>query len=199
MLEIHTGGVLGDAPEKIEQTAVGQRDLQPQHEVAHGAVADDPVAAGVGGGVAAHLAGAARAEVEGKGPTFGFDMLLQDFERDAGLHQHGAAYGVEVFDGVEPGKREHDLAGLWGGAAGEAGEAALDSDGLAMLMAQAEGAGHLPWRTGEQDDRRLYMGRLAPIAGVGGVAGRVVRDGIVAQKRREGDRKVWRERGVVGR
>ena len=66
LLQIVAGIVLQHAVHRRDDGAVGQDRFEPQHLFARHAVADHPDAAGIGGEIAADLAGAARAEIEGE-------------------------------------------------------------------------------------------------------------------------------------
>jgi hypothetical protein len=61
--QVVAAGVFDQAPVEIEQIAAPGHHLQPGHPVAGQAVAHDFDAAGVGGDIAADLAGAARGKV----------------------------------------------------------------------------------------------------------------------------------------
>jgi hypothetical protein len=66
---VQPGAVLDEAGQRVQHLAIGQHDLDAEHGVTHSAVAKHAFAAGIGGGVAADLAAAARAQVDGEVPA----------------------------------------------------------------------------------------------------------------------------------
>ncbi len=91
LLEVVAGVVLQHAVHRGDDRAVGQHRLQAQHAAAHHAVADHVDAAGVGGDVAAHGAGAARAQVHREHQALLAYRFLQLLQHHAGLHRGRAA------------------------------------------------------------------------------------------------------------
>ena len=98
LLQVIARIVLQHLVERGDDGAVGQHGLESQHLLARHAVADDADAAGIGGEIAADLAGAARAEIERKEePGFGCGLLAV-LERRSGLHRHGGGGRVDLLD-----------------------------------------------------------------------------------------------------
>ncbi len=139
LLQVVARIVLQHLVERGDDGPVGQHGLEAQHLLARHAVADDADAAGIGGEIAADLAGAARAEIEREEePGFGRG-LLAGLERRSGLHRHGGRGRVDLLDAGEAFEADDDLAAGRIAAAREARHAALRDDGLARGMAEPQG------------------------------------------------------------
>ena len=85
VLQVVARVVLAQPAQPVPHAPVGQHHLQPQHLLAHVAVAQHLRAAGVGGDVAAHLAAAFRGERQGEEAAVFRRHALQLGEDAAGL------------------------------------------------------------------------------------------------------------------
>ncbi|MNL64782.1 hypothetical protein D3C87_1890330 [compost metagenome] len=101
-------------------------------------MSDDADAAGIGGEIAADLAGAARTEIDRQQEACIVGGALGDFERRAGKDGHGGGKRVDFLDAHEKLKREGNSVVIRVGAASKAGQAALDHDRLSMGVADAK-------------------------------------------------------------
>ena len=122
LLEVIAGVVLDQPVHRGDDRAVGQHRLQPQHHLAHHAVAQHPVAAGVGRDVAADGGRAAGAQVQRQEQARGVGGLAGGLQNAAGLHDHDRPGGVDLLDRVHPGQAERD-GPLGRAAVHQAGEA----------------------------------------------------------------------------
>ena len=106
LAQVVAGVVLLQLREKIHDAAVGQHDLEPEHEIARDAVGQRAGAAGIGREIAADGAAAFRAERERKQPVDRGRRLLRFGQHDAGLAGHRVRCGIDLADPVEPRERE---------------------------------------------------------------------------------------------
>ncbi len=74
------------------------------------AEADDAIAAGIGGKVAADQAGIAGAEIEPEEQPCIFCGPLRDAERNAGLYRHRCHHGVDLLDRIHAVERQRNAA-----------------------------------------------------------------------------------------
>ena len=109
VLQVVAGVVLAQPAQPVPDAAVGQHDLEPEHLLAHVAVAQHLRAAGVGGDVAAHLAAALGGERQRKEPVVLRGHALQVGEDAAGLDGDGVVVEVDVAHAVHPRDVQHDL------------------------------------------------------------------------------------------
>ena len=82
----------------MDHRAVGANIFEPEHEIAHRAVADDIDAAGIGRDHPADLAGALAAEAEREKPVLRRGRLLDIGEDAAGLGCERVTLGVDSPD-----------------------------------------------------------------------------------------------------
>lgn len=109
VLEVHTGGVLGDPVEHGQQPAVRQRHLETQHHVTHGAESNDAAPAGVCGSVAPDLTGPLRARPRRKFQSSSSTRLCNSSSTTARLIAGRATPGVKLLNGIELRERQRDL------------------------------------------------------------------------------------------
>ena len=101
--------VLAKRVERGQHAPIGEHDFEPEHLIAHHAVANDIGAAGVGGEVAADLAAAFGAETQRKEPVRFIRRALHVRENAAGFGDHRPVERIDPANAVEPPQRQHDL------------------------------------------------------------------------------------------
>ena len=138
VFQVIAGVVLDHLVQAREHRAVGQHGLQAEYRIAGHAVADRPVAAGVGRHVAADRAGAAGAEVEREEQSLGFGRLLDALQRGAGLNRHRPAHRVDLLDVRHSLQGDGDFEITGDAAAHETGQPALRHHRLARAVAGRE-------------------------------------------------------------
>ena len=99
--EIIAGVVLAQLGETGQNAPVGQHRLDAQREIARGAISDHMHPAGVGREIAANRAGALGSQRKRKIAVDRFGRGLRARQRDAGVHRHGVAHGIDIADLVE--------------------------------------------------------------------------------------------------
>ena len=130
MFHVVAGVVFPETTQAVPDFTVGEYNFEAEDERAGVPIAQHLGAAGVGGNVAADLAGAFSTEAEGEeAVVFSCDFLdaLQD---DAGLDGQGIVVGIDLAHGVHARCRDDDFGhvAVWLAGAGEAGVAALGDD-----------------------------------------------------------------------
>ena len=100
---------LRSAAQAVPDPAVGQHDLEAEHQLAGHAVAQDRGAAGVGGEVAADRAAALRAQRHREQPAGLLGRGLHVGEHDARVDGDRAGDRVDLADRAHPAERQHDL------------------------------------------------------------------------------------------
>ena len=142
VFEFVAGGVFVQRVQVGDEFAVGQHHFQPQHQIAHGAVAQHVQAAGVAGDVAADLAAAFAGEAEReKAAVFGgggLDVL----QNAACIDGDGVVGKADMADSVEFAQIQDDAA-VRHAAANQSGVTALRCDGDAVLRAETDGFLHV--------------------------------------------------------
>ena len=133
--------------------AVRQHRFQTQHHVAHHAVADDAVAAGIGGDVAADGGRAARAQIEREQQALGIGRLARRLQRAAGLDRHGGGDAIDLQHPVHALQRQRQRA-IGIAAFDQARLAAPGHDRLPGFVAQAQHGGDLSGIGGTQHGER---------------------------------------------
>ncbi len=132
LLEVVAGVVLAQALHVVEDLAVGQHHLQPEHEVARHAVAQHGQPAGVGADVAAEPAAALRAEAERQHEPALPRRLLRIRQHHAGVGRERVAKRVDLANPVHPLQADDEM------AAGEVGRCAAAIAGVAGLRHEGE-------------------------------------------------------------
>lgn len=174
--QVVAGVVFEEAGKAGEGRAIGEDCFESDELVAHGAIADDADAAGVGGDHASDGGGGAGGEVDPDVPAGGAHVLLEAFEGDASSDGDLTGDGVEVFDGVEAAEREDGFAGAGDATADEAGVAALGHEGNAGFAAALEDAGDLAGICWTNDEGGAAAEAAGPVGFVGGAGFGVVDD-----------------------
>ena len=126
-------------------------------------MAEEAKAAGVGGDVAADLALALCAEVQGDGHAVGVERGLEIFEDHAGFGDDDAGAGVDAEHAIHATRAEDDLVVHGDAAAHQAGVAALGNDRQAAIVAVAEDQGYLLGRAREEEHARRALVLAHPI------------------------------------
>ena len=153
LLEVRPGVVLAQGAQPVPEAAVGEHDLEPEHLVAHHAVAQHVDAPGIGGDDAADLAGALGADRERQEEIMLGDRVLDRLQDAARLDDGGIIVGLDGADAVEPPEAERHVALriLGQGAADQAGIAALRHDAEPEPAAGAHHGADLLGLAGAQD------------------------------------------------
>ena len=123
-------------------------------------------AAGVGGDVAAYLAGARGGEVHRVEQALPGGKLLQLLGHHAGTATHGAVHRVKVAQLVEPVQGQHQFPLAGHGAGTEAGPAAGGHNGQALAAGQAHDILHLCDRPGQHHRPRRRGVETGPVTAV---------------------------------
>ena len=138
LFQVVAGVILHDGVHGGDDRAVGQDSLQAEHQVSRHAVADDAVAAGIGGNESADSGGAARSKIKGEEQACGFGLLLDGLECHAGLHRDSEGGFVDVLHAGHEFEGQSDFGAGGASAFDEAGHASVGDDGLSGLMAEAQ-------------------------------------------------------------
>ena len=133
MLEVVASIVLAQAAQAVPDAAVGQHNLQTEHQIAHIAVAQHLHAAGVGGDVAADGGRSFRRQRQGEQAVGAGGRLLHLLQDGAGLDRDGVVVGIHMADTVHAGKAYQHLVFVRDAAADQARVAALRHDADAGL------------------------------------------------------------------
>ena len=143
--QVIAGIVLAQGAEVGDQLAVRQHHLEPEAQIARAAEAQHVEAAGIGGEVAADLAGAFGRQAEREQAVRLARRLLQVGEDAAGLRHHGIVERIDRAHLVHALEAEEDrlAAAVRRRAAGKPGVAALRHDRRVMLARQAHDRLHL--------------------------------------------------------
>ncbi|KQY26475.1 hypothetical protein ASD38_19730 [Caulobacter sp. Root487D2Y] len=149
LLEVVAGVVLDQRAHGLDHRPVGEHGLQAQDHVAHHAVAQDAVAARVGGDRAADRGRTTRAEIQRQQQAFGGRGLAGGLQDAAGLDGHGSGDRVYRLDGGHAVQRQGQ---------GAVGQAAVDQTGApaprnhrgARRRRQTKNLGHGLGRRGPQ-------------------------------------------------
>ena len=178
LLQVVAGVVLAQRAQAVPDRAVWQHHFEAEHEIARIAVAQHLHAAGVGGNVAADLAGALCAEAQRKQAICGIGGGLDVLQNHAGVDRDGVVARINGADGLHARGGDDHLAqvGVRLAAARKARVAALRDDGNASVRADAHDGGHLLRALGTQDGRHRALPVVAPALAVGGDVGRVLDD-----------------------
>ena len=104
VLEVVARGVLHEGAASVPDRAVGEHRFDPHDVVAHVAVANDIVAAGVGCDAAAHRRRAASTPVGGEHPVDRLRGVLDGLDGDTGLRRDCPTIRVDGLDLVETGE-----------------------------------------------------------------------------------------------
>ncbi|MCY1526134.1 hypothetical protein D9M68_611380 [compost metagenome] len=174
LAQVVAGVVLLHLVERADHGAIGEHRFQPEHLVAHHAVSDHAVAAGIGGDIAANLATAARAQVHRKKPVGGARGVLRGLQRGAGQHGHGAGLRVDFFHAAHALQRQHQFAAGRGSRARQPGQASLRHHRLPAAIADRQYRRHLGRAArARHRHRRPGIERRVPVlaeAGFDGIA-----------------------------
>jgi len=117
-------------------------------------------ATGVGGDVAAHLAGAARGKIHRVEKTLLFGELLQLCGNHAGAAAHRAIDGIEVLDMVDAVQSQHQLTVAGNSAGTETGATARRHNGQLFPGGQPDDVLHLFYGRRQHDG--CGPGRVGP-------------------------------------
>ena len=168
LLHIIAGIVFGKRPEHLHHLAIGQHHFQARHQRSHHAVAQDMVAAGIGGDGAAAGAGAFGCEREREhqsGLRGGLLCFCQNHARFGG--QNHAAL-VQSTDAVHALHGQQHFAMKRNLAAHQPGIAALGHDGYSRLKTDAHDGCNLRGCGGLQHQGRASLIFAAPFFQMGG-------------------------------
>ena len=146
VLQRIAGIVLAQPSQAVPDLAVRQHRFEPQHQVAHVAVAQHRDAAGIGRDVAADLARALRADAEREQAVGLEGGRLQIGEDHAGLDGDGVVRWIDLDDPVHALETDQDLA---------VGNSARDRAGIAAL-----GHDRRPGGRAGPDHRRHLLGAV---------------------------------------
>ena len=126
------------------------------------------MASGIGGDVAADLARPLGAERQREHQARIGRGLVNGFQHDSGLDNHGLTVAVDRPDAVHPFKRQNDLTAAFVRhlAADKAGIAALGNNRLALGGGKFEDRGNLIGRAGPQDGRAAAVKQFTPFAAI---------------------------------
>lgn len=180
MLQVVARIVLDHFAERGEHRPVGQHGFETQDHVAHHAVADDAIAAGVRRDVAADGGGTARAQIERQHEAVLLDFFLHGLEHSAGLDGDGARHLVDLDDLVHALQRQGQFAVLDLAAFHEPGHAAPGDERLARRVAELEDLGDLG-RVGRAQ-HRFRRAHLAPAGGCLGLRVLAFEDAVLAEQ-----------------
>ena len=159
VFQVIGGVVLDQGVERADHRAVGQHRLDPQHVVAHHAVTDHRIAAGIGRNPAADRRCAAPAPIDRKAQAVRFRRFLRRLHWDPGLDGHGPPHRIDRFDRTHPLERDLDVVRRAVRAVDQPGQPAGRDHALPGGVAQlhhraqfcrAGGADHGPCLTGRQ-------------------------------------------------
>ena len=176
--------VLAQPAQAIDDGAVGQHHLEPEHEAAGHAVAQHVHAARIGRHDPADGGRAFGRQADRQEAACGGRSVLRHFQDAAGLGLDGQADGIDMADRRHAVEGEDDLParGVRNRAAGEPRVAALGHDGGAGLAADLHDLGHLLGRGRAHDAGRLSRKELAPVDRIRLEIGSFGNDGRRAQK-----------------
>lgn len=135
LLEVVAGVVFAEFGEVVEDGAVGKDGFDAEDVAVQAAVAEEAEAPGVGGDVAADVAGAFGAEVEGEDVVSFGEVVVCDFEDDAGVDDEGSGDVVEGSYVVHSRHINHDLVKNGHGASHQAGVSTLRDDRQHVIIA----------------------------------------------------------------
>ena len=166
MPQIVARGVFDQPPVEIKQVAAPGDDLQAGDPVAGQAIADDFDAAGIGGDVAADLAGAARGEIHRIVQAMVAGEILHDLGDDARLAGHAAIHRVEIQNPVQPFQRHHDLALAGHRRAAQSGTTAGGHQRQPMLIRVTHQLLHLLDAARQYHCQRIGRMKPGPVAAV---------------------------------
>ena len=140
--------------------------FQAENVLTGHAVADHPVAAGVGRQAATDDRAATRAPVQREQKALVAGSLLDDLDRRAGQRGEGGGSTVHLLDAAHAFEGECDLTGGWNGGPGKSGEAALGNYRGVELMANGERRGDFLGASRPQQRDRLARRNAAPILAI---------------------------------
>ncbi len=150
----------------MEHLPVGQHRLDPQHQIAHGPVAEHGGAAGVGGDQPADGRRALRRQGQGKAPADRLGRLVHGGQGNAGLRHDHVVHRVDLADGPEPLGAQQHLA-LGDLARDQPGVAPLRHDRRPGLGAKAHDGGDLAGAARKQQKGRGPRPAVAPFDQLG--------------------------------
>ena len=153
VFQVVAGIVLDETVQRRHHGSVREHHFKTQDQLAHHAVAQNAVAAGVGRNVAADRRRTPGAEIQRKEQAFGFRRFAHRLQHTTGLDCHGRALGIDVLDAVHALQRQCDGA-VGACALDQAGASAPRHDRLSGLMAKAKDGRDLFRRGGTNDRKR---------------------------------------------
>src|SRR5213076_662806 len=159
-LDVVAGIVLAQRREALEDAPPGQHHLEPEHQVAHHAVAQHVHAAGIGREIAADLTAALRAQAQREEAPGRICRLLHLRQNAAGLRGQRVVGDVDAADAVQVLERQHQLPPgiIRDSAAAVAGVAAVWHHTDTLAVAQPQQLRNVRQRA------RLHHGHGAPAA-----------------------------------
>ena len=173
MAQVVPGVVLRQIFVQIEDIPLAGDHFQTSHPVPAHAVADYLDTTGVGGEVAAKLAGTGRGEIHGIIQAVVFGVGLQLFRHYPGLTLHGAVAGAEVQNLVHVVKRHHNLTIGRHGSGTQAGAPTRRHQSHLVLVGKPHQRLHLFRRLGQNNGHGLGWIDLRPVLAVIFQVGRV--------------------------
>ena len=154
LFQIVTGVVLEHFVQAGQHAAVGQHDLQSQHQGTHDPVAQHPHTAGIHGDAAAHRGRTARRQVQGEKQSSNGCSFLHLLQGRAGLDGHSVLGGVDLLHRRHPFQGQDQIAGRRLGRRHQVGAPAVGDDGLACSVAErAAPSPPPPWCAGARSQR----------------------------------------------
>ncbi|KAG1200099.1 hypothetical protein G6F35_012438 [Rhizopus arrhizus] len=168
LLQVVAGVVFAQRAQAVEDLARGQHGLQAQHQFARHAVAHHVHAAGVGGDVAADLAGVFRRQAQRQQAPGVLRRAAQVAQDGAGFGHHRVGYRVDGTHGVHAVQAKHHVfrAAIRRGATAQAGIAAARHHRHALLLAQGQAGGDLRSGARTHDGLRVAVTVSGPRAWV---------------------------------
>ncbi len=165
MPQIVAGVVLLQGAQAIPHAPIGEDHLEPEHQIARGAVCEHADAAGIGRQIAADLAAAFRGEAQRKHPSRSVRAGAHFAERYAGFDSHALARRIDVPDRLQAAERDYDLRpGLVGDlTADETRVSRLRHHADARRVGDRQDPRHLVRRPWPQHQRRLAHVLVAPL------------------------------------
>ncbi len=165
------GIVLAHAPQVVQHAAIGQHDLQAQHQVPRIAPAQGADAAGIGGQHAADHRRALRAPREREQPVHPCGGLLHVLDDAAGLGDQGEVARIDIADAVHAFEAEHHRGGPLAGTTAPPHSPVRPPAGTTREAgggAGAQGRGDFLGAAGAQHGGRGAVPGAAPIHRIGG-------------------------------
>ena len=160
--QVIAGIVLVQGTHQVQHLALRRDRLDPEAELAGGAVADHVRAARVGGQAPADHGRAARAEGEREDQPLRLGRRVQPRQDDPGLHDGDTPGGVHLADGRHPVERQHDRP-VGAGALGQPRVAGDRHHRRAAGVGQFHHLGHLGRGPGADDRARRPRLHARPV------------------------------------